>query len=120
MDGCSTTGSGLSICYGKPPLAGAFYFRDAARVCGERSSVCGERSRAEPTLEPMGRALDSRLRRALCVCLTALAAGMLAGAASARAGTQYVDGISDQGLPAWDGSFPDSSFARSFRATWLG
>jgi hypothetical protein len=68
----------------------------------------------------MGLALDSRLRRALCVCLTALAAGVLAGAASARAGTQYFDGISDQGLPAWDGSFPDSSFARSFRATWLG
>jgi hypothetical protein len=65
-------------------------------------------------------ALDSRLRRrALRVCLVAIAACMLAGAASARAGTQYVDGISDQGLPAWDGSFEDSSFARFFRATWL-
>jgi hypothetical protein len=65
-------------------------------------------------------ALDSRLRRrALCVCLAALAAWMLAGAASASAGTQYVDGISDQGLPAWDGSFEASSFARFFRATWL-
>jgi hypothetical protein len=47
-------------------------------------------------------ALDSRLRRrALRVCLVALAVGMLTGAASARAGnqyvagTQYVDGISD-------------------------
>lgn len=65
--------------------------------------------------------LDSRLRRrALCVCLAALAVGMLAGAASARAGTRYIDGISDQSLPAWDGSFEDSSFARFFRATWLG
>jgi hypothetical protein len=65
-------------------------------------------------------ARNSRLRwRAPRVCLAALAVGMLASAASARAGTQYVDGISDQGLPAWDGSFEDSSFARFFRATWL-
>jgi hypothetical protein len=66
-------------------------------------------------------ALDSRLQgRAIRVCLAALAAGMLAGTAAARAGTPYVDGISDQGLPAWDGSFARSPFARLFRATWLG
>lgn len=80
------------------------------------------RSAPAPNLHsrPWSMALDSRLRRrALCLCLAALAAWMLAGAASARAGTQYVDGISDQGLPAWDGSFEASSFARFFRATWL-
>jgi hypothetical protein len=70
--------------------------------------------------KPWIMALDSRLRRrALGVCIAALAAGMLAGAVSARAGTRYVDGISDQSLPAWDGSFSDSSFASFFRARWL-
>jgi hypothetical protein len=39
---------------------------------------------------------------------------------AARAGTGYVDGISDQSLPVWNGSFPDSSFASFFRATWVG
>jgi polysaccharide biosynthesis protein PslG len=65
--------------------------------------------------------LDSRLgRRALGLCLVALAGGVLAGSAPAHAGTAYVDGISDQSLPAWDGSFSDSSFASLFRARWLG
>ncbi len=40
--------------------------------------------------------------------------------ANARAGTADVDGISDQSLPVWNGSFPDSSFASFFRATWVG
>jgi hypothetical protein len=65
-------------------------------------------------------ALDSRMRRhVLRACLVALAAGMLAAGASARAATTHIDGISDQSLPAWDGSFAESPFARSFRATWL-
>jgi hypothetical protein len=36
----------------------------------------------------------------------------------ALAGTPYVDGISDQSLPAWDGSFAASPFARFFRSRW--
>jgi hypothetical protein len=40
--------------------------------------------------------------------------------ATAQAATSYVDGISDQSLPVWSGSFSDSSFARSFRASWVG
>jgi hypothetical protein len=38
--------------------------------------------------------------------------------ASAQAATTHVDGISDQSLPAWNGSFADSSFASFFRANW--
>jgi hypothetical protein len=59
-------------------------------------------------------------RRGFRVCLAVLAAGMLAAAPAARAGSDSVDGISDQSLPAWDGSFSDSSFASFFRARWLG
>ncbi len=58
-------------------------------------------------------------RCALGACLAPLAFGLLA-TASAVAGARHVDGISDQSLPAWDGSFERSSFVSSFRATWLG
>jgi hypothetical protein len=40
--------------------------------------------------------------------------------ATAEAGTSYVDGISDQSLPAWNGSFADSSFGSFFRGSWVG
>jgi hypothetical protein len=36
------------------------------------------------------------------------------------AGTPYVDGISDQSLPAWDGGFAGSYFARLFSSVWVG
>jgi hypothetical protein len=62
----------------------------------------------------------SQLRdRLICVCIVMLALS-IAGASTARAGTAYIDGISDQSLPAWDGSFTGSSFASFFRATWVG
>ncbi len=65
--------------------------------------------------------LDSWLRkRGLQVCVAALAVSLVPGAATARAGTRYVDGISDQSLPVWDGSFSNSSFASFFRAAWVG
>ncbi len=35
------------------------------------------------------------------------------------ASTSYVDGISDQSLPAWDGSFEESWFAGLFDDTWV-
>ncbi len=54
------------------------------------------------------------------MCLLALAVGLVSGADTARAGTPYVDGISDQSLPAWNGSFSASPFASFFRATWVG
>jgi hypothetical protein len=38
---------------------------------------------------------------------------------SAGAATSYVDGISDQSLPAWDGGFDDSYFAGLFDDTWV-
>jgi hypothetical protein len=40
-------------------------------------------------------------------------------AAPARAATAYVDGISDQSIPAWDGSFSESYFGRLFSAVWV-
>jgi hypothetical protein len=57
---------------------------------------------------------------AVCVCIAVLTLSALTGVSTARAGTAYVDGISDQSLPAWDGSFTSSSFASFFRATWAG
>ena len=36
----------------------------------------------------------------------------------ASAGTRYIDGISDQSLPEWDGSFAGSPFANFFRSRW--
>jgi hypothetical protein len=39
--------------------------------------------------------------------------------APARAATPYVDGISDQSLPAWDGDFAGSYFGRLFSQVWV-
>ena len=38
---------------------------------------------------------------------------------SAATTTSYVDGISDQSLPAWDGGFDQSYFAGLFEDTWV-
>jgi hypothetical protein len=51
-------------------------------------------------------------------CLVALIVALGVSCAVAAAGTRYVDGISDQSLPAWDGSFATSPFASFFRARW--
>jgi hypothetical protein len=40
--------------------------------------------------------------------------------APARAATTYVDGISDQSLPTWDGGFSGSYFAGLFQSSWVG
>jgi hypothetical protein len=50
------------------------------------------------------------------LCLALAFSSSPAGAASA---TPYVDGISDQSLPAWDGDFAESYFARLFSAVWV-
>jgi hypothetical protein len=42
----------------------------------------------------------------------------LTGGSLSPPGTTYVDGISDQSLPYWDGSFAAGSFAGSFRDAW--
>ena len=60
-------------------------------------------------------------KRSFLRILGASAAGLAAIAlvcASACAGTRYVDGISDQSLPEWDGSFASSPFATFFRSRW--
>ena len=44
----------------------------------------------------------------------------LSVSAPASATTSYVDGISDQSLPAWDGGFAGSYFAERFHDTWVG
>lgn len=54
------------------------------------------------------------------MCVVTLAIILASVPASAKAGTGYVDGISDQSLPAWDGSFAGSSFASFFHQTWVG
>ncbi len=39
--------------------------------------------------------------------------------AAAMTATAYVDGVSDQSLPAWDGDFSEGYFARLFSAVWV-
>jgi hypothetical protein len=67
------------------------------------------------------------VRRFISTCLVALSLSLAlssASSATAQAGTQagtpYVDGISDQSLPMWDGGFSSSYFAGLFRETWVG
>jgi hypothetical protein len=72
-----------------------------------------QRSRLASTQAPRAWIALARGLLALAVCLAVMAA-------RAEAGTSYVDGISDQSLPAWDGSFADSPFASFFRASWVG
>jgi len=55
--------------------------------------------------------------RAVACMATLLLALAMAGPRPA-AGAGYIDGISDQSLPAWDGSFADSPFASLFRSRW--
>ena len=62
----------------------------------------------------------SLLRQILGACLVALFIGLGLTSARAWAATSYVDGISDQSLPAWDGSFSGSPFANFFRGSWAG
>ncbi len=50
----------------------------------------------------------------LCLTLAFSSSPVRAVTASA-----YVDGISDQSLPAWDGDFSESYFARLFSAVWV-
>jgi hypothetical protein len=61
-----------------------------------------------------------RARTSLARCVALLVVCLVLVPAAARASTSYVDGISDQSLPVWNGSFPDSSFASFFRASWVG
>jgi hypothetical protein len=56
----------------------------------------------------------------ITACIAALLAGSALGGARASASTGHVDGISDQSLPAWDGSFAASPFASFFRSHWTG
>lgn len=48
-----------------------------------------------------------------------MALALSSAPAPARAGTAYVDGISDQNLPAWDGDFGESYLGRLFSAVWV-
>jgi hypothetical protein len=45
---------------------------------------------------------------------------LVGGSALPGVAAPHVDGISDQSLPAWDGSFSGSYFAGYFRAVWAG
>jgi hypothetical protein len=73
---------------------------------------------AEHKLLTVARAL--RAPTWLLACALVLAVLLVPTAGTARAGTPYVDGISDQSLPVWNGSFSASPFASFFRASWVG
>ncbi len=80
-----------------------------------------------------GRPILAAALAALSLALVSPApsAGFFTAAAGARtptngvpastngAATSYVDGISDQSLPAWDGNFDESWFAGLFDDTWV-
>ncbi len=80
-----------------------------------------------------GRPILAAALAALSLALVSPApsAGFFTAAAGARtptngvpastngAATSYVDGISDQSLPAWDGNFDESWFAGLFEDTWV-
>jgi hypothetical protein len=57
--------------------------------------------------------------RFVCVGLVVLCLSLAVGARSAPAATQYVDGISDQSIPAWDGGFSSAYFGGYFSANWI-
>jgi hypothetical protein len=59
------------------------------------------------------------VRRGAGALALALIAALTAGARPATASPSYVDGISDQGLAAWDGGFAGSYFASMFRWAWI-
>jgi hypothetical protein len=61
------------------------------------------------------------IRRSVCslgACLTVFLCSLVV-VASAQAGTGYVDGISDQSMPSWDGGFSGNYFASFFDSTWV-
>ena len=60
------------------------------------------------------------VRRAGAACLLLLCLSLIFASVPASATTSYVDGISDQSLPNWDGGFSGSYFAGFFRASWVG
>jgi hypothetical protein len=60
------------------------------------------------------------VRSLLGACSLAAWIGVVLAGSGACAAAVYVDGISDQSLPAWDGSFAVSPLADSLRGRWGG
>jgi hypothetical protein len=60
------------------------------------------------------------VRRVIGACLAALSLSLALLGPSALAAGAYVDGISDQSIPTWDGGFHGSYFAGLFRDVWVG
>ncbi|HEV3070364.1 MAG TPA: hypothetical protein VGY76_02940 [Solirubrobacteraceae bacterium] len=59
-------------------------------------------------------------RRVGLAWLMALCLSLTVAGTPASAGIAYVDGISDQSLPTWDGGFSSSYFAAFFHNVWVG
>jgi hypothetical protein len=66
------------------------------------------------------RGLKGRVRKLAAACVLVSCLSFILAGASASASTSYVDGISDQSLPAWDNGFSSSYFAGFFHAAWVG
>jgi hypothetical protein len=62
---------------------------------------------------------NAMMRLVLSAALCSLCVGAMLFAPMARASTSYVDGISDQSIPSWDGAFGGSWFAGYFASTWV-
>lgn len=55
----------------------------------------------------------------IAVCLAALCSSWALAAGPARGATAYIDGISDQNMPEWDGAFAGSYFGSLFEHSWV-
>jgi hypothetical protein len=59
------------------------------------------------------------MRAAGAVCLAVLCVSWFLAAGPAWGATAYIDGISDQNMPEWDGAFAGSYFADFFKRDWV-
>jgi hypothetical protein len=55
----------------------------------------------------------------VCIGLALLCVALALSVGSSPAATPYVDGISDQSIPAWDGGFSRAYFAPYFSSNWV-
>lgn len=58
-------------------------------------------------------------RVAIAACLVASCSIWVFAPSQTRAATAYIDGISDQNMPEWDGAFASSYFADLFERDWV-
>lgn len=95
---------------------------EAVRRVGSRTGVCsliGVRAPMGCALIGVRAAVIGTRALAIGACLAVLYASCVPAAGVARAATAYIDGISDQNIPEWDGAFAGSYFRDLFERNWV-